>query len=74
MGRKRRRTSILKRPMTTFCLSFIDPQAWSDKIFLGVAICDMDESEGAVSIDRVLGPRTLVQAKAVRELNRVSFA
>jgi len=41
--------------MTTFWLSFIDPQAWSDKRFLGVAICDMDESEGAVSIDRVLG-------------------
>jgi len=60
--------------MTTFWLSFTDPQAWSDKRFLGVAIFDMDESEGAVSIDRVLAPRTFVQAKAVRELNRVSFA
>jgi hypothetical protein len=54
MGRKRRRTSILKRPMTTFWLSFTDPKASSDKRFLGVAIFDMDESEGAVSTTEII--------------------
>jgi hypothetical protein len=55
MGRKvRRRTSIPKRPMTTFWLSFTDPEASSDKRFLGVAIFDMDESEGPLSMTEII--------------------
>jgi hypothetical protein len=36
--------------MTTFWLSFTDPEVASDKRFLGVAIFDMDESEGELSV------------------------
>jgi hypothetical protein len=36
--------------MTTFWLSFTGPEFASDKRFLGVAIFDMDESEGELSI------------------------
>lgn len=32
--------------MTTFWISFRDPNASADKRFLGVAIFDMDETEG----------------------------
>jgi hypothetical protein len=35
--------------MTTFWLAFHDPDASSDKRFLGVAIFDMDESNGECS-------------------------
>jgi hypothetical protein len=35
--------------MTTFWLSFNDPDASADERFLGVAIFDMDESEGELS-------------------------
>jgi hypothetical protein len=40
--------------MTTFWLSFTDPKATSDKRFLGVAIFDMDESEGALSTTEII--------------------
>jgi Fe2+ transport system protein FeoA len=36
--------------MTTFWLSFEDPEALSDKTFLGVAIFDMDESKRKLSV------------------------
>jgi hypothetical protein len=36
--------------MTTFWLSFHDPDANSDKRFLGVAIFDIDESNGECSV------------------------
>ena len=35
--------------MTTFWLTFHDPDATSDKRFLGVAIFDMDETNGECS-------------------------
>jgi hypothetical protein len=35
--------------MTTFWLTFSDPDATADKRFLGVAIFDMDESDGEAS-------------------------
>jgi hypothetical protein len=40
--------------MTTFWLTFNDPQASSDKRFLGVAIFDMDESAGRLSIQQIV--------------------
>ena len=40
--------------MTTFWLSFTDPAATADKRFLGVAIFDMDESEGRLSIRDII--------------------
>ena len=36
--------------MTTFWLTFTDEEASSDKRFLGVAIFDMDESDGERSV------------------------
>ena len=39
-----------RRAKTTFWLSFSNPDAPSDKRFLGVAIFDMDESEGELSV------------------------
>jgi hypothetical protein len=44
--------------MTTFWLSFNDPDASSDKRFLGVAIFDMDESAGPA------GPMSLESRRA----------
>ena len=40
--------------MTTFWLTFSDPDAPSDKRFLGVAIFDMDESEGELSVPEIV--------------------
>jgi hypothetical protein len=40
--------------MTTFWLSFTDQEATSDKRFLGVAIFDMDESEGELSVSEII--------------------
>ena len=40
--------------MTTFWLSFTDPAATADKRFLGVAIFDMDESAGRLSIADII--------------------
>lgn len=40
--------------MTTFWLSFSDPDAPSDKRFLGVAIFDMDESGGLLSTPEIV--------------------
>jgi hypothetical protein len=42
------------RRMTTFWLSFTDPEVASDKRFLGVAIFDMDESEGERSVSDIV--------------------
>jgi hypothetical protein len=40
--------------MTTFWLSFSDPDASSDKRFLGVAIFDMDESKRQLSVREIV--------------------
>jgi hypothetical protein len=40
--------------MMTFWLSFSDPDAPSDKRFLGVAILDMDEGRGRVSVSEIV--------------------
>ena len=40
--------------MTTFWLSFTDPEATFDKRFLGVAIFDMDESGGELSMAEII--------------------
>jgi hypothetical protein len=40
--------------MTTFWLSFTDPKATADKRFLGVAIFDMDESAGQLSMTDII--------------------
>jgi hypothetical protein len=40
--------------MTTFWLSFTDPEATADKRFLGVAIFDMDESAGRLSMTDII--------------------
>jgi hypothetical protein len=40
--------------MTTFWLTFNDPEASSDKRFLGVAIFDMDESTGKLSVIEIV--------------------
>ena len=40
--------------MTTFWLSFTDPEATVDKRFLGVAIVDMDESAGELSTTEII--------------------
>ena len=40
--------------MTTFWLSFTNPEATSDKRFLGVAIFDMDESGGELSMAEII--------------------
>jgi hypothetical protein len=40
--------------MTTFWLTFSDPDASSDKRFLGVAIFDMDESGGELSVTEIV--------------------
>src|ERR1700687_690734 len=51
----RRKTAKLgARGMTTFWLSFTDPEAGADKRFLGVAIFDMDESQGEVSLPEII--------------------
>jgi hypothetical protein len=39
---------------TTFWLTFTDTKATSDKRFLGVAIFDMDESEGELSTTEII--------------------
>ena len=40
--------------MTTFWLTFTDPEATSDKRFLGVVIFDMDEGEGELSTAEII--------------------
>jgi hypothetical protein len=40
--------------MTTFWLSFTDTEATADKRFLGVAIFDMDESQGQLSVSEIV--------------------
>ena len=40
--------------MTTFWLSFSDPDAPSDKRFLGVAIFDMDEGGGRLTVPEIV--------------------
>jgi hypothetical protein len=40
--------------MTTFWLAFSDPDAPSDKRFLGVAIFDMDERRRRVSVPEIV--------------------
>jgi hypothetical protein len=40
--------------MTTFWLTFCDPDAPTDKRFLGVAIFDMDESGGRLSAEEIV--------------------
>ena len=40
--------------MTTFWLTFSDPEATGDKRFLGVAIFDMDESDGEASTAEIV--------------------
>jgi hypothetical protein len=40
--------------MTTFWLSFSDPDATSNKRFLGVVILDMDETEGTLSMPEII--------------------
>ena len=40
--------------MTTFWLAFSDPDAPSDRRFLGVAIFDMDESGGEASVVEIV--------------------
>jgi hypothetical protein len=47
---RRSSSPTLLGPMTTFWLSFSDPDASSDKRFLGVAIFDMDESGGPLTV------------------------
>lgn len=40
--------------MTTFWLAFSDTEATADKRFLGVAIFDMDESQGELSTREIV--------------------
>ena len=40
--------------MTTFWLAFNDPDATADKRFLGVAIFDMDESRGPLTVREIV--------------------
>ena len=40
--------------MTTFWLTFTDPEATSDKRCLGVVIFDMDEGEGELSTAEII--------------------
>jgi len=40
--------------MTTFWLAFSDPEASSDKRLLGVAIFDMDESGGRLTVPEIV--------------------
>ena len=40
--------------MMTFWLTFTDPESNADKRFLGVAIFDMDETEGELSITEII--------------------
>src|SRR5882672_9986869 len=42
------------RGMTTFWLTFSDTEASADKRFLGVAILDMDESQGELSVQEIV--------------------
>jgi len=42
------------RGMTTFWLTFSDTEASADKRFLGVAIFDMDESQGPLSAPEIV--------------------
>jgi hypothetical protein len=41
--------------LTTFWLTFNDPDAPPNERFLGVAILDMDESEGKIPVSDVVG-------------------
>src|SRR5215467_9031403 len=56
MSRHERRRAAKRgdRRMTTFWLSFNDPEASADKRFLGVAIFDMDETDGERSPQEIV--------------------
>jgi hypothetical protein len=43
-----------KKQMTTFWISFSDPEASTAQRFLGVAIIDMDETDGEKSVVEIL--------------------
>jgi hypothetical protein len=51
---RRKAAKVGTRGMTTFWLSFTDPEASADKRFLGVAIFDMDESQGELSVQEIV--------------------
>src|SRR2546430_17369470 len=51
---RRRAAKLGARRMTTFWLAFTDPEASADKRFLGVAIFDMDESDGELSVTEIV--------------------
>jgi hypothetical protein len=51
---RRKAAKLGAQGMTTFWLSFTDPEASADKRFLGVAIFDMDESQGQVSLPEII--------------------
>jgi hypothetical protein len=56
MNRHERRNAAKMgvRGMTTFWLTFADTEASADKRFLGVAIFDMDESQGPLSASEIV--------------------
>jgi hypothetical protein len=45
---------LRENPMTTFWLTFSDPNALADKRFLGVAILDIDESRHQASVTEIV--------------------
>jgi hypothetical protein len=51
---RRKAAKMGARGMTTFWLAFTDPEASADKRFLGVAIFDMDESQGELSVQEIV--------------------
>jgi hypothetical protein len=51
---RRRAAKLGAKGMTTFWLAFTDPEATADKRFLGVAIFDMDESDGELSVTEIV--------------------
>ena len=51
---RRRAAKLGAKGMTTFWLAFTDPEASADKRFLGVAIFDMDESDGELSVTEIV--------------------
>jgi hypothetical protein len=51
---RRRAAKLGAKGMTTFWLAFTDPEASADKRFLGVAIFDMDESDGELSVTDIV--------------------
>ena len=51
---RRKAAKMDGRGMTTFWLAFTDPEVSADKRFLGVAIFDMDESQGELSASEIV--------------------